>query len=272
MSEIKLVDPIGELSEFARMDRELLAKQSLKGERLMRILWDELVGPHSENATYPQGLVDEYYSHPVVQTAYMLTMAEVWSRPERRQMMLDIVRGVLSRLPKMQTVSADAIHILDFGAGSAEILTNISDNLHLASPLLPWRTAFSYIDYDGIRDNYVLTRGGGCLCENWASRFSKIDLREALMAAETDDELFDFVISVGTLEHVPDIRNMTANLVKLVKPGGYALFIVDWVYNADFPMHLPVTAKWRNKWESELMPSLGMVSEGGGFWRKEVKE
>ena len=78
---------------------------------------------------------------------------------------------------------------------------------------------------------------------------------------------FDVIVCTSTLEHVVDIVGATRKLTNAIKPGGIAVFEVDWIYNREFPMHLPVNYEYKETWYTKIMPSCGMVWESG-IWHK----
>lgn len=213
------------------------------GERLTKLLWDHLVGEHGPDKRYDPALVERYYKHPVVQAAYLLALTEYWLRPERQNALSYYVTSLSNILPLDGKV-------LDWGAGTGEILVRLAW----------WRPDLRLYaaDYSGLRNAYLRSRRGAPLI---------LDLQPPVTNVWVNK--WDAVICTSALEHVDDIEATTRMLVSWIRPGGVALFEVDWVYNQDFPMHLPITASWRDKWATELMPSLGMRHVESALWRKE---
>lgn len=67
------------------------------------------------------------------------------------------------------------------------------------------------------------------------------------------NEVFDYVMCIETLEHVPDIDQAISEMVRVLKPGG-RLIIIDKNISSLHPVHFAPTAIWKrvledtNRW------------------------
>jgi SAM-dependent methyltransferase len=238
-----------DLAEFLGVEPDAIKPYLVDSERVTKLLWNDMVGEHEPEKRYDPVAVERYYRHPVVQAAYLVALTEFWARPERQMALAFYVAQLRERiLPNA--------YVVDYGAGTGEVLLAVAERHKDAN--------FVAVDYPGLRKQYLAWRAQNKVN---AAHIVQFDFEQFWDAAGPG---WDAVICTSTLEHVADIEGMTRKLVSLIKPGGCALFEVDWVYNRDFPMHLPVTASWRETWATELMPSLGMYRIEGALWQKDV--
>lgn len=248
---------LSDLCAFLDMREDELLTYLPDGERLTKLLWDYLVGGHEPDKRYDPALVERYYRHPVVQAAYLLALTEYWLRPERQAALAHYTDLLAEYVPQ-------GGYVLDWGAGTAEILLGLAEkrpDIHLVAA-----------DYPGLRDVYMFSRDGFQLRDDDEWRNGRVSLCSVPLDADFVEawDKWDAVICTAALEHVVDIEATTRMLVSWINPGGVALFEVDWVYNRDFPMHLPVTANWRDRWATELLPSLGLRHVTSALWRKDA--
>lgn len=96
--------------------------------------------------------------------------------------------------------------------------------------------------------------------------FSPVGMREQPFGM-----LYDAVVSLDFLEHVPNVREWVEEISAMLKPGGY--FIAQNAFgmgsgpDGAMPMHLSCNDRFEKDWDP-LLESIGFIQEASNWYRK----
>ena len=140
------------------------------------------------------------------------------------------LKVIINCLPNVK-----GLKVLDFGGGIGSLAL-----------LLEKRGAdVDYLDLPGIVSDFAQFRSNG--------RINFID------SLEDKSGVYDLIVAIDTLEHLPDLPEQLKHIGKALKPGGILFYHANFGQQEFYPQHID----WSQEWP-ELLAGAGLTEEISG--------